>query len=436
MSFDPGTRGLATQARNVTTARAIRNLGNIGTRLFGGRLSNTFNNTAQFTFETTLALVAPFDAVRLVFAAGQTNSATGVSATMLATVAVVGDTSDATINGATWTGAQVAGSGTWALAPSSAFGRSKIVVSDWITLPSVARTDGGALPLLVVRAWVNGGNPIVLYGDGTQSFTNWGAHPSGRIWRVRTKSGNYASTSQSGFTAPAVSSTGPLIGVQYLARGKVVTLWGFGDSITEGQGTYIGEGFGAPAAVALSANPAGVAYEWAQAGWSGGSMVVINNRVTDFAASGLLDLGTNIAVLPGGSPNDNVSTVPTTGAGSPTSQRGYLAQMLLTLAAKKVQPVLWTWLPTNASVRPYGATDAVRRAYNDELRGWSGRGQVVADFDKVIAGATNGSGQVEMATGTSGDGIHPGDSGNGRFVPLLSGCVQQIVPLAAGVLTA
>lgn len=76
------------------------------------------------------------------------------------------------------------------------------------------------------------------------------------------------SSNQSGFTGANSSGAviSPVVGIEYMARRRVVSVAGFGDSITEGRGTYLGEGFGQPECVALSDNSSGIAFEWSNLG--------------------------------------------------------------------------------------------------------------------------------------------------------------------------
>jgi hypothetical protein len=72
-----------------------------------------------------------------------------------------------------------------------------------------------------------------------------------------------------------------------------------GDSITEGRGTYKGEGFNLPACQALT-NPNDFAIEYANCGWSGQTPLeyVIRGRY-------LIDteLSPDVLIMPLGSPN-------------------------------------------------------------------------------------------------------------------------------------
>lgn len=422
--------------------------GNVGIRMFGGRIANTkpiaSGAGSGTTYEVLMTTGLHFDAVRIVMACGNTVAGDALAMSMQLGLAVVGDPSDATISAASWVngtfgGADNIGGGSpGTLTPSPAFGRWKHVISDIIPIQSVPRTDGGKYPLLVIRDYLfqaSGATAnTVLLGNGTQSFDSWTNHPSGRIWRIRSKGGGFAQSNQAGMTNAnsSINNGTPIVGVIYYARGRVVNVVGFGDSITEGQGTYIGEGFGFPACQQLSDNAAGVAFEWSDMGWSGATLSQIRQNMLDAFSAGLK---WDIGVLPTGSPNE-IAAPPITSANI-AATRFKVAHMQSLLREKGIAPILWTWMPTSvAGGKNYGASDALRRALNDDFREQAKHGVIIADFDSAIAGATNGSGQVEMDPATTDDQIHPNDTGNARCVPKLKRAISELVLPPSGLLVA
>lgn len=446
MSFDPGARGLAAQARAASAALAIRNVGNVGIRIFGGRVANVkalaTGGGAGRTFEVVATTAVPFDAIRVVTAFGQTGGGDAISPTIWCSAKAVPDVTDASIATDTgWSTVNFGGAngfgGTFnpTMPPAASNSRRVLTVSDVMPIASVARTDGGAYPAIAIRVYLytNGaaGN-YVIQGDGAQSFANWENHPSGRIWRMRGKAGQFSNSGQSGMTqANSTAENGsPVVGIVYYARGKVVNVAGFGDSITEGQGTYIGEGFGFPTCQALSRNAAGVAYEWSNLGWSGHSSTSIRQNVIDAIATGGLKF--DIGVLSGGSPNDIGTTI---AASDIANIRYRYSHALDLLRGAGMVPVLCTWMPSNAAIKNYGATDSLRRALNDDYRAWARHGAVIADFDAALAGATSG-GQVQMLAGTTGDNIHPNDAGNALLSALLAKALRGASTVSAGMLAA
>lgn len=395
--------------------------GNVGTRIFGGRMGNFTLNGLGNTFEVLMGLAQDFDAVRII--TSNSNNGTNTSAPLiLANVATVGDTTAATTDAADWsTQVTWGGSGTQALTVSSGTSRRTYQVSDWILKSSIPRTDGGTLPLLAVRGFVaTNANPITIMGNGTDSFTNWATHPSGRIWKMRVANGNYASASQSTFNANAsLVQQSPIIGVQYAARGRVITVMAAGDSITEGRGTYLGEGFVFPACVELS-NKSGVAVEYCNIGWSGTNSGFIARQVLDVTNASIFP---DLMFLPSGSPNDISTTIT---AALIASQRSNIGWAQALCRQNQIIPVIWPWLPSNTAVKNYGATDSLRVAYNQEVYTFASRGVDVPLVDTPIIGLTSG-GQVQMTAGTTDDNIHPNDSGNALMKLYAKAAIAQYV---------
>lgn len=378
--------------------------GNIGTRIFGGRMG-TFDNTTQQTFHVVLTTAQHFDAVRLIFANGTTSTAT-VGVAKVSPLSDLSTTSNQNNSGGTWTSVTFAGGATTGTIPAAggASFRRNFLLSDWISVSSLDRVDGGTFPAIAVRAYISTSGTIGVVGNGTDSFTGWATNPTGRIHIMRNQAGDQV-TAPAGFSSTTNISQSPIVGIQYAARGRVVTVMGVGDSITEGRGTYKGEGFGMPACAAIS-DINGVAVEWSNCGWSSASP-------SQIMASGLDALQyftPDILALPNGSPN--VSSAPLTAAGI-TASRQMLYRLLAECQTKGVRPLIWTWLPTNDTTKAWNSSDSLRREWNDTTRQLATqRGLVVLDADAILAGADNGSGQIQMLAGSTSDGIHPNDSGN------------------------
>jgi hypothetical protein len=318
------------------------------------------------------------------------------------------------------------------LTPATATQNRKIGLSDWINVQSVPRNDGGAARLIAVRAQLSACTLNMLNNaTGTQDFTNWAAHPSGRIVRFRQQafSGGVPAAAANWTSQTDQSGKGPIVGIRYLAKGKVINVAGFGDSITEGQGSYIGEGFGFPACVELTNEDRnGIVYEWSNLGWSGAQMNIISNTAKQAIADGLTF---NAALLPVGSPN-NLS-VPMTAADIST-MRGDRAIAAAALMDGRTPVIPWTSLPVSAAVKDWNSSDSLRRDLNDAWRSAADHGQVLMDFDAIAAGAIDADGQMLPATGFMVDGIHPSDAINALLVPLVKTAIKRTVGLLTGAL--
>lgn len=387
----------------------------VATRIFGGRMG-TFNNTTEQTFQVTAELAQHFDAIRIIFA----NSDTGFSHSIRqAAVSVMGSKADLNNSAGTWTlatGRNGMGRVSAELSPGT--GRIAYTLTDWIPISSVPRTDGGTKPLVVVRAYMKAVATLPVYGDGIDDFTNWATRTDGRIWAARHQTGLHTGTT-TGFTSTTNQSQSPIVGIQYLARGKVITVAAVGDSITDGRGGYFGQGFIMPATEALT-DPDGTAYEYMNCGWSGQSMRVFAERAIDILQS---EIKPDVLVLPAGSPNDIPGTI---AAADITALRTQRARVVAEAKRASVPIVLWTWLPSNTAVKNYGATDSLRTAYNTEVLAQAGRGLIVADTATAVSGVTSG-GQVQMLPESTTDGIHPNPAGN----TTLSGVVKPAIREAA-----
>lgn len=387
------------------------NASNVATRIIGGRMG-TFDASTQKTFQLTLETADHFDAVRIIFAStDRINS----HAMLSCAASVTGSRIDLNNSAGTWVaGSRQGQTQIFSEVAPSGPDRVTYTLSDWIPISSIARTDSGTNPLLVVRAYMSATATLPVYGNGTDDFTNWASRTDRRMWAARYQDGDQA-TAPTGFTSTTNRSQTPIVGVQYLARGQVITVAGVGDSITEGQGTYLGEGFIFPAIESLSDSQ--TKYEYMNVGWSGQSMDRFTERALDILES---EIRPDVLVIPAASPNDIATTIAATDITAFRSRRSRIVA-----AAKEfgVAPVVWTWLPTNTAVKNYGATDSLRTAYNTEVLAQAGRNLVVADTSTAVSGSTSG-GQVQLSAGSQSDGIHPNDTGNATLTAIIKPAIE------------
>lgn len=395
------------------TKQPLINSGNTAARMLSGRMG-AFDNTTPKTFRVTLTLAQHFDAIRVIFV----NGATGGGYTVAGCNArVLANLTDALPTPTTVT---LPSSGVLPVSPSST--RRSYLLSDWIPLSSVPRTDGGIFPLLNIDAYVSSASSISIMGNGSNdNFANWATRPNGRIWRMRHNDGDCVTT-PANFVSTTDRIQSPIAGIQYSARGKVITVMGLGDSITDGRGTYIGEGFGVPACEAIS-DINGVAVEWANLGWAGASSNTwASPAFEDVIAAGIVP---DAIVFSGGSPNDLSS--PAITAANINICRQHIVRTLRNAQLNKVVPFIWTILPVEPGTKDFNGTDALRREHNDYIRSLASRGVNILDFDREIAGNTDSDGQVLPKTGTMADGIHPGDVGNAALSLILQAGLKRYI---------
>lgn len=363
---------------------------NIGTRVFGGRMGS-IDNTTQKTYQVICATAQHFDGIRII-CANSTTTAYDVSATAARATTTVSNGTGTTVVGGGFT------------VPAAASAQDVVYAkSPLIPVSSQDRTDGGTLPLLVMRVYVSSAATIGCVGNGADVLTNWATIPNGRIWIMRQQAGDLITGGT--WTSATNVSQSPIVGVEYLSRGKVVSFAAVGDSISEGIGTYQGNSWGLRACVLLS-SMSGVAYEWCNLGWSGQTVAQFSARAKNIAAAGLK---LSAIFMPNGSPNSGSTPLIQSNV---VLQRTQFGTGRSGLADGPYPVIPWTWLPTNTASKAWGAGDSFRRSYNDELRTWALRGEIVADFDSVIAGVDDGLGQIQMKVGTTDDQIHPNEVGN------------------------
>lgn len=428
--FDPEMASYQTDASGNVTGLVgpdreklfqMRRRGNIGMRIFGGRTETDFSDgTVAKTHHVAMTTAVHFDAVRIVLAAA---NAVAVPVTKAA-VAVLPSAADLNGNALAWVACTFSGAASGSIPERVATKRRTYLVSDITPISSVDRTDGGAYPLLAARAFLGTAGTYTLLGKagGADSFTNWSTHPSGRIHSMRYNDGDCVTT-PGNFASTVGQNTSPIVGVIYYARGRVVNVAGFGDSITEGRGTYLGEGFGFPACRELSTSS--IAYEWSNFGWSGVQAVDAAggylDHVRDAIAAGL---PIDIALMPVSSPNGH--TPPITDASVIIQGRRPLVQMVGASADAGIQPIVWTWMPTNPALKDYNASDSLRRQLNSDVQDALSQSAPIADLSTAISGATDVDGQVLMADGLTTDNIHPNDAGNAALVPLVKAAIKQV----------
>ena len=383
----------------------------IGTRIIAGRQEFPLDNgTTGRTYRAIFAIPAKAVWVRPIFAHG------GLTPVLIdaAAVAPIASAANFAASGVTWTPLRF-NKATSGLIPAALGSlRRGWLAPDRCDVTTLDRTDvTGAAHLVAVSCFIRQTGTLTLMGNsaGTTDYTGW-ASRTDRPFVLRYNDGDCVTTPAS-FTSTTNRSTGPIVGIQYeLESGEVVTLGGVGDSITDGAGgSLFGLSWGFNAAMALQ-KPWRNA-DWCNLGWSGINMAGVANLATDFyafARRAKLTVPT-IMFTPNASPN---SIVPPIETAEMTNQRP-LAEGIARLAKQSGSvPIVWKIIATNPSVKDYGSSDSERRDYND---GWDddadGNGIIVADMDAIMAGVTDGDGQVNIVAGATDDGIHPNDTGHG-----------------------
>lgn len=400
---------------------AAADRGNIATRLFGGRMG-TRDLAALTTFQVTMEAQGDFDAVRPIFATTESSFSRGAR---LVSAQALTDRSDLNGSAGTWTSGRKANLTRiyYTTAPGGT-GRIGYTTTDWIPVASLPRTDNGTKPLLAIRAVFSTTTGLPVVGNGIDDFTNWATRTDGRLWAMRSQAVDGVGT-PTNFTSTTNESQSPIVGLQYLHRGNVVTVMGVGDSITDGRGTYLGEGLIMPAVEQITSND--LAVEYANAGWSGQTASVFDERAIDILNSDVMR--PDVLVIPAGSPNDPGNSAITDA--HVTSWRSGRARIQAAARKAGVPVVVWTVLPVNSAVNNWGTSDAKRVTYNAEVMAHAGQGTTVVDLATAYSGPP-ASGQVQIATGLTTDGIHPNDAGNAALAALLAPALTEAIGRVGG----
>ena len=407
---------------------------NVGIRIQGGRWG-IFNNTTAQTFQLTATAAQHFDAVRIIF--GETSS-TISDYVAKAKVSVMANTSDLNNNSGTWVDVTTNGQTAWplALAQVATANRVTYTVSDEIKISSVARDDGGAFPLIVIRAFYAANSNFPVIGNGSNdAYANWATKSDGRIWAMRYVAGDQVATTNT-WNGTSGDTTNrdqcPIVGFIYLARGKVISVMGVGDSIVDGFGaTYKGENYIMKATSALSSQT-GVAVEYANCGWSGQSSAGkygFMERACDILES---EIRPDILMFECGSLND------TTGGNAVTTAirnqwRADSQRVMRKCDEVGTIGVGLTVMPCAYSVHPLGATpnntDNLRIAHNTDLLAWAATGVEIVDVATVVNGSVEANGQMEMNGSYTADLVHPNDAGNTAVAAVIQPVIQRLAGL-------
>jgi len=393
-----------------------------------------FTDTANDTFandwstHVQMTLESDFDAVQIGFAntrAGAINVQTVVSV-----MAVAGDpTTTAVLNSAgSWANAGTGGTNTLTCpaATTTQFGMN-ITWGDVVPLASVARTDGGTLPILCVRTQQlmanNGGSNRVISAQGGAAANgyafetdNSASAPYGRLYRVRNQLVQGVTTiSTITSTANGCNNAPPIFVRYWLRNGYGRTLVVVGDSIAGAFQSTTLSGWSmmqeARRVVSSTTSP----LELCVIAQSGAPLGSIATRVESVAAT-----LTNVAyVTPIASPNS--LGVPITAA-TIAAERGNYQRILTAISNQKANVISWTMLPVNFAAKAWGGTDALRIAMNNlrlnNARTWAR----VVDPATLLSGAADVNGQTTLVS-VEADGLHPTSVGQiaaaAAFIPVI-----------------
>ncbi len=386
--------------------------GNVATRMVDGRCATIVDNTPGYTWELVVTLAEEADAVRWIFgqsrAGGVASGAPNMAASMYA------PTSFADADASNFTTPVAVGGVTagWVFPAPTVDATMAYQLSDWQSLSTVPRSDGGKYPMVGCRAWLLTTSRLCLMGadvGGSGTYDSWAARPvTERQMRIRraTSGGNQAG---GGAFVGALASSCPIIGLQYQARGKVYTIGGWGDSNLPGRGPNIGEGWLMLLAEKINADNLGFKVETMQRGWSSATSNMWSANIKiDFAAGLIPDLVCYQEVTP----NDCLTPNWVTAAILATTRQRFALRMGDTLVNKTCKVALINFGPSNTAAKQYALTDPVRLTGNAAM---DATGLPVIDVSTPMSGAVDGTGQVQILPQYSDDGLHWNLAGQNRI---------------------
>ena len=380
---------------NSPTAKLTK-VNNVGARGIFGSVVEIANDASGLTYNTAWALESAFDAIQLVFANPKTSGTVLIGPVKVSTAATVGDGNN---SAGTWTNVTFSGATTVTLPNATDANDPTLTLSDWIPISSLARSDVvGGLPLLFARMFLPAATTLfpINFNTGITS-TGWSSKSDGRIRPCRKQVGD-AITTPSAFTSTTETSGCPIYAVRYRARGRVVSVASFGDSIgagaSSGGGTLYGDGHIYRACTALSTLSSPVQLQ--NMGWGGQTSAQILAR----AIRAIPVLKPDVAIYSAFTPNDGLPTAETNNAA-----RQRVAQFYSVCADYGVVPVILNGIPMPAST-PNVTQDGFRKKYNSELAAFSQT--IIVDQNSAIG---DGALPEGIISGKSGDGLHPNDAG-------------------------
>ena len=268
--------------------------------------------------------------------------------------------------------------------------------SDWLRIASIARTDGGVLPLLVTRTLSN--DLAGTYRMAGMVGANWSPLAQDRILNGVTKP-NADQTTVPVLLAGSVSQGTSITpdGIQYMTRSPGFTVLGVGDSLTQGAGsTALYQPWGYLSCLALS-TPARPISFWNQ-GWQG----MLSPDYWGNGYTALKGSVPDVATIPVWTPNDAQTQVAADAAWSRAMDLANYAMKHGTVPVL-MGPVPWSGIAT-------GAIDNIRLGARTRMLQAGANGMAVLDWEAVIGtGAVPNRIQPVLI---AADNQHPNDAGN------------------------
>lgn len=359
-----------------------------------------------------------WDAVRLILLNAETaNSTQAVTASFAPTANMT------TVNSPTgsWT------TFTWSAAGSVNFTNSSsnqlytTVTSDWMSsasVTSVARDDGGTLPMFMFRIHLPTGAGTYTYTTESSGSTSYDTDllTSGRRWYKIFQSNIDSVTTPASFTQTTESNLVPACILQFRSRGRILSFMGVGDSIMGGSLTtsnMLSPGFLACSGKSSSA----FRVQYVGSGWASQTTAnYLANAKTLISA-----LNPQACAYSVYSPNDGAlsSTIVAT-------QLRQAMDFIQHCRANDCLPILVTPTPDNTDA---AATSTLKAGLTTTLLALRSQGVAVVDWWSYVAAfpGANASTGYGWITGYYGDNTHPNDTGAAVMAAQFSAIIQDII---------
>ncbi len=395
----------------VDQAMALRRpVGSIATRIITNRTA-VINNQTPNTFRLYCRTAAPYSRVRPVFINTREDQDYTVAACTAHALAQV----ETDLSGHPSATVTIPGAGLVA-SSASTFDNDTYVMGDWVDLDSLPMADGSSGGLVCFSAYVS--TAAMLSGCGITSggLEGWATRPT-QQYEMREQAGEHVGD-PSGFTSTSLESQTIFAGVQYETKGGagVVTIATVGDSISYGSfADLVTDNAVVRAIDQLAANPNHLPIEQMNLGGPGKTDALYFAAPTPVFDGVMVP---DVAIFPNGTPNSVPATLDTADITDWESEfHGFLDRC----NRAGITPIAWTVLPEE-----YGATDHLRRSYNQGLLD-NYLAVCTADFSGAIkADELDGSGGETIALEYQYNASHPNDAGYDVLGALLA---EKMSPL-------
>lgn len=290
--------------------------------------------------------------------------------------------------------------------------RPSITYIDVAALASVARTDVANGRTLIIYRIEFPANSVASMPMNNQYF--WRGSKAPRVLRTSNQAVQGV-TSKAAFTSQAAYAATkggddyavvPVVQYQTLARGHQVMICG--DSIQEGIGGDV-RCYGAMERSVYELSTPDRPLEYFNAALHAQGPDVYSRFFADHVAT----VRPTIVTYSPWSGND-VTAGSGLSAAALRRLKASLGRVFSALQAASLRPIVLMpeATPVNTGYRNVGANDQIRREFNATWLPKVSAGIVIKGFASALTGTRDASGQDQMKTGLTNDGVHPNDAGH------------------------